>query len=127
MRILLDTHILIYAAMGRLEGARKCLLTNEDNALFFSIFSLWELSKLVELKKLILPGTLEDFLSTLWTHPAYTVVSLTPKVLARAVAIAPKMHRDPADQVIVSSALEMEAALMSNDKLIKASGLVQVV
>jgi len=36
------------------------------------------------------------------------------------------MHKDPADQIVVASTLISNAYLMTNDRAIKDSGLVEV-
>jgi PIN domain nuclease of toxin-antitoxin system len=40
--------------------------------------------------------------------------------------VAPKLHQDPADQIIVATARCLGAVLMTNDRRIRKSGLVDV-
>ena len=46
MRLLLDTHILLWAAVEpeRLSRAASSLVENPDNAIMFSVVSLWEVA-----------------------------------------------------------------------------------
>ena len=56
MKILLDTHILLWTISNDLklpEKARK-LIENEENEIYYSIVSLWE----VELKRLAHPDAM---------------------------------------------------------------------
>ncbi len=127
MKVVLDTHILVHAANDSLTANRKQLLLNPDTQILFSSISLWELAKLIEFGKLQPTESLENYLLRFSQHPRYTEIPFSPKVLALMVEIAPKMHKDPADQLIVATALAEEAALMTNDKPIKTSKLVKVV
>ena len=120
MKIVLDTHILIFAAFGKLERARAALLENRGNELYFSEISAWEIAKLCELGKLKLDDGLGVFLHKLFSHPRYAAVGLRPDVLVELLEVAPTMHRDPADQLIVATALWLEAAIMTNDREIHA-------
>ena len=46
MKLLLDTHVLLWAAAaeGRLPAAGRTLIANEQNELYFSAASLWEIA-----------------------------------------------------------------------------------
>lgn len=56
MRILLDTHILLWALSNdrRLPGKARNLIENEENEIYYSIISLWE----VEIKRLAHPDAM---------------------------------------------------------------------
>lgn len=125
MKILLDTHILIAAAIGDLSKSRAVLLDDCGNELYIASISLWEIVKLHELKRVEVEAGLEKFLFLLCRHPRYTLVELTPEILLRVPEVSRKMHRDPADQILVATALHLDATLMTNDKKIEASHLVQ--
>ena len=43
MKLLLDTHILLWAAADTLPKETESLLTDEANTLFFSPASIWEI------------------------------------------------------------------------------------
>ncbi len=51
---------------------------------------------------------------------------LTPAIAVRAVQLGDSMPRDPADRMIVSTAIELGLPLVSRDRRIAASGLVPV-
>lgn len=126
MRIVLDTHTLIYASVGNLSAARKEFLDDHTNELLFSAFSLWEIAKLYELKRIQPIGGLQSYLNQLVHHPRYELIQLLPEILVKMTEISRHMHKDPADQIIVATALVRDAKLMTDDKQIKTSGLVAV-
>jgi len=126
MRIVLDTHIVVQAANDELTPARKRLLEAESSELALSAVTLWELTKLVELGYLSLPDGFERFMHYLCAHPRYEIVHYDAKLMIELLQIAPKLHRDPADQIIVATARTRDATLMTDDKRIRASKLVKV-
>jgi len=125
MRILLDTHCLLGAAIGSLSGARVALLEDSKSELYFSTISLWEIAKLSELGRIACQPSLAGVLRQLTGHPSYLVLGLEPEILVKSTEISLRMHRDPADQIIVASALVYQCHLMTDDRLIQKTKLVQ--
>ena len=127
MKIVLDTHILIYAAANTLSPGRAQLLKKKGTQLFFSTISLWEISKLSQLGRIHPEGGLEVFLRRITQHSKYVEVGFSPEILVTMVSIADKMHKDPADQLIVATALSLGAHLMSDDKQVRGSSLIELI
>jgi PIN domain nuclease of toxin-antitoxin system len=127
VRILLDTHIVVQAANDNLEPARKRLLENRSSELFVSAVTLWELTKLVELGHLVLPDGFDRFIRDLCAHPRYTIAQYDAPLMIELLRTAGKMHKDPADQIIVATAIRLDAALMTNDLRIRRSGLAKII
>jgi PIN domain nuclease of toxin-antitoxin system len=127
VRIVLDTHIVVHAANDNLEPARKSLLESPSADLFVSAVTLWELTKLVELGHLVLPDGFDRFMRDLCAHPRYTIAQYDADLMIALLRTAGKMHKDPADQIIVATAIRLDAALMTNDLRIRRSGLTKIV
>lgn len=127
MKILLDTHIVLWAAVNHLSQTRQEYLADPHHEIFISGISLWEITKLYELERIHFDTTLEDFLLTVENHPRFKIVPLRASILAEIPIIAKKMHKDPADQMIVATAKKMQLALMTDDKKIKKLGLVKTI
>ena len=127
MRIVLDTHIVVHAANDNLEPPRKKLLDNPTSELFVSAVTLWELTKLVDLGHLALPDGFDRFMRDLCAHPRYTIAQYDAGLMIELLRTAGKMHKDPADQIIVATAIRLDAALMTNDLRIRRSGLTKIV
>lgn len=126
MKIVLDTHIVVHAANDTLTPARKRLLNDDGSDLLVSAVTLWELTKLVELGRLNMPDGFERFVRDLCGHPRYTIAPYDAALMIELLDVAPKMHKDPADQIIVATARVLGASLMTNDKRIRRSKLVPV-
>jgi PIN domain nuclease of toxin-antitoxin system len=127
VRIVLDTHIVVHAANDDLEPPRKRLLEDQASELFVSAVTLWELTKLVELGHLEMPGGFDRFIRDLCAHPRYEIAQYDAALMIELLRVAPKMHKDPADQIIVATALKLRAALMTNDLRIRRSKLAEIV
>lgn len=127
MKIVLDTHIVLWAANNQLSEARKELLENPENEIFISAISLWEITKFYELKRIQLEESLEQFLMMIENYPRFAIIPLTAMVLAKIPEIAPKMQKDPADQIIVATSLKLDAKLMTDDQEIRKADLVKII
>jgi PIN domain nuclease of toxin-antitoxin system len=126
LKIVLDTHVVVFAANGSLAPARKRLLEDTTSQLFLSAVTLWELAKLVEFGHLAIPDGFEGFIRDLCGHPRYTIAQYGAELMIELLAVAPQMHKDPADQIIVATSRWIGAALMTDDVRIRRSKLVDV-
>jgi PIN domain nuclease of toxin-antitoxin system len=125
---LLDTHAWVAWTLGSsdLSATEIAALDSlpPDQRPYLSAISLWEVAMLVDLKRLSLDLPLSDWLAQA-THPrAVRVIPITPGVAAGTALLPPTFHRDPADRIIVASCRELEAPLLTHDRLIVRSRLV---
>jgi PIN domain nuclease of toxin-antitoxin system len=127
VKIILDTHIVVDAANDALEPARKQLVDHPGSELFISAVTLWELTKLVELGHIEMPDGFDRFIRELCSHPRYTIAQYDADLMIELLDVAPRLHKDPADQIIVATARCLGAKLMTNDRRIRKTRLVDVV
>jgi PIN domain nuclease of toxin-antitoxin system len=80
---------------------------------------------LVQAGRLRLPVPLEVWLQQAMSIPGLEVVPLTVPIIATASRLA--VLRDPADMLIVATAQQHGARLVTSDSRIEESGAVQVV
>lgn len=118
MNLLLDTHILLWAAAEpeRLSVEAITLINDENNKLYFSAASIWEV---------VIKNNLQ--------HPDFKVV---PHLLRRGlvdngylelpisslhtlnVAHLPSLHKDPFDRILVAQAEGEGFMLLTTDELV---------
>lgn len=118
MRLLLDTHILLWAAFSpmRLPAQARLLLEDDDNTLVFSVASLWEVAIKRGLGR-------EDFrvdprlLRRGLTDNGYEELPILGQHAA-AVDGLPPLHRDPFDRMLVAQALVEGITLLTMDPLV---------
>ena len=120
MTHLLDTHAWIQRACGeRLPALVDRTLTAHADTLALADISLWEAAKLIELGRLQLTVPLAEFFRLALT-PELTVLPITPAIAARVTTLqAAGFHKDPADQLIVATALVHGLRLVSDDTRIR--------
>ena len=75
--IVLDTHIWVWWVHGdsRLSSSHaKLIEDNEDDEIRIGTISLWEVAKLIELGRLVLPVALGDWFRDALAYPGVTLV-----------------------------------------------------
>jgi PIN domain nuclease of toxin-antitoxin system len=129
MKYLLDTHAWIWwnVAPGRLSRKARSAIEKVDNyaELLLSAISLWEFCKLIEKKRIGISCAPEEWMSEALRMPKLHVVPLTPALAYRSTILPPPFHDDPADQIIVATAREQNATIISKDMRIRAYGQVR--
>ena len=123
MKLLLDTHVWIWwhMAPGNLSRkARDLIGGGGEDGLLLSAISLWEFCKLLEKKRLGISCDPEAWMAEALAMPALHVAPLTPTVAYRSTVLPPPFHDDPADQIIVATAREENATILTKDQLIRA-------
>lgn len=119
MRILLDTHILLWwleNSSSLTEEARK-RISDAENTIFVSAVSLWEIWLKQSLGKLRLPSDFAERLSA----ESFESLPLTGDQ-ARRVASLPWHHRDPFDRMLIAQAQVEKLALLTSDEALTAYG-----
>lgn len=113
---LLDTHVWIQRALGeRMPEAVDRALAQHSQDLALADISLWEAAKLVELGRLHLDIPLAEFFRDAIT-PELSVLTITPAIAERAATLEGSgFHKDPADQLIVATALVCGLRLITAD------------
>lgn len=118
MKLLLDTHLLLWAAgtPDRLSAAALALIGSQDNELFFSAASLWEIaikrglgrSDFQADARLLRRGLLDNGYSELAIGSEHAV----------AVDSLPPIHKDPFDRILVAQATVEGIVLLTVDSLL---------
>ncbi len=118
MRLLLDTHLLLWttASSKRLPREARALIENAVNEIYFSAASIWELAIKLSLGR-------KDFridLSALQTAlPDMGLIELpVTAVHAAGVTKLPLIHRDPFDRLLIAQSIAEPLTLLTNDALL---------
>ncbi|MGF7008795.1 type II toxin-antitoxin system VapC family toxin [Aminobacter sp. BE322] len=118
MKLLLDTHLLLWAAgePEKLPPAAIAEIENGDNALLFSAASLWEVAIKRGLgradftvdPRLLRRGLLDN---------GYHELPVTSEHAA-AVDGLPPIHKDPFDRILIAQSIVEGVTLLSVDELV---------
>ena len=122
MNLLLDTHILLWAAYepSRLSEAARDLLSDSKYRLHFSVASLWEVSIKSSLGRPDFSVDVDELRLGLVAND-YTEVPIEAAHVLRLPTL-PSIHSDPFDRILVAQAMAEGYALLSQDKKVIAYG-----
>ena len=121
MRVLLDTHVLLWWLDGdaRLGAAARRILADGVNELLWSSASTWELAIKLQLGRVRLNGPLDAFIPRVMASEGLTPLPIH-HVHAARVAELPPHHRDPFDRMLIAQANIEGVPLMTADERIAA-------
>jgi PIN domain nuclease of toxin-antitoxin system len=128
MRVLLDTHVLLWAVgvSTRLSPETHAMLRNGATQVYFSSASIWEIAIKQGLNR-------RDFefhagqIASIALETGFVELPLRWSVAA-SVAALPPHHRDPFDRLLVAQAIAEHLTLYTVDRRLTAySELVQLV
>lgn len=120
--IILDTHIWIWWVHDEARLTSEQLQTihdNESQGLGISAISCWEVAKLVEKKRLLLPIDLEQWFELAFSYPGVQVISISPEVAIQSTRFPVEFSQDPADQLIAATALVNNCPLVTSDSKLR--------
>lgn len=117
--IILDTHIWVWWVHGNPKLTalhEKLIAENEETGLGISAISCWEVAKLVEKGRLMLPCPIADWLQNALAYPGIALLELTPEIAVESTTLPRSFHKDPADQIIVATARIHDCPLVTADQ-----------
>ena len=112
--------------MPRLPSALQRELDEMKERPFLSVVSLWELSLLLQAGRIELTPSPEEWLRVALHPGALRLAQITREVALELFQLPSTFHRDPADRIIVATARALKATVLTYDKTIRRSGLVQL-
>jgi PIN domain nuclease of toxin-antitoxin system len=120
--IILDTHAWIrwlHPELGQsLPPKLRQWLENADAPLAVSVISCLEVAQLVKKGRLWLPMPLPQWFDAALTDSDIAALPLSPHLLHISTQL-PDIHLDPADRIIIATAQEYDAYLVTRDENIQ--------
>jgi PIN domain nuclease of toxin-antitoxin system len=126
MKLLLDTHILVWARLSPelLPDAVSEALEDEDNELWYSPISVWEVLLLAEKKRLRIKADPYRWVERVVEGLQEAPLNLHVALESRRIKLP---HKDPGDRFIAATALVYDLVLATVDReLIACPGLKTV-
>lgn len=124
MKLLLDTHVLIWFLREPHELPPKVLAAIEEageNAVV-SMVSLWEIAIKTSLNKLRIPRPFQELFPHGVTESGMSLLGIEPRHL-NALSTMPWHHRDPFDRMLIAQAQVDGFTLVSCDGFFPAYGI----
>ena len=129
--ILLDTHALVWWLNDplRLPTRVRRVVSKRPapGSLGISAISLFEIATLVRRGRIQLQSSLEDWIENLRLLAELKVLPITADIAVRAGSLAEALPGDPADRIIIATALDEQVRLATGDARIRKSGLVETI
>lgn len=122
--IVLDTHILIWwidKPEKLSPNAQKIIekATNKQEAIVSSI-STWEIYLLMKRGKLELSQDIDIWIHNIEKLPYIQFLPVDNTIAAKSVYLPEPLHKDPADRIIIATALIQGATIITSDhKILK--------
>ncbi len=122
MRLLLDTHIALWAIADdpRLSDLARSLIDDPENAVMVSAATVWEISIKHALARSNMPISGEEALGY-FRSAEFGLLDITP-IHAAAVETLPPLHGDPFDRILVAQAITEPLRLLTRDAQVAAYG-----
>jgi PIN domain nuclease of toxin-antitoxin system len=120
--ILLDTNSFLWSSLGdsRLgESSRRQLETAQlQRELYLSPISVWEVAMLVDKGRLTLTSPTKEWVEQAAGSHDLRWAGLTAAIAADAGHLPGRIHRDPADRMIIATARSLNCPLLTADRKI---------
>jgi PIN domain nuclease of toxin-antitoxin system len=120
--ILLDTHVVIWAAMDdpRLGKRARELIEKLDrtNPFCVSAISAWEIAVLVHKGRVNLGESANTWLSKVMNHQGWQNIPVDFNIAIESVNLPGDLHSDPADRIIVATARQNNCTVLTADRAI---------
>ncbi len=128
--ILLDTHALLWWSLDPQHlsptAASTCRTMEQAGGAIASAISIWELAAKVKRGKLELPISIDDWVRGIERDSIVRLLPVDTTTWIRTAALD-WAHRDPADRVIVATAMLAGVPILTKDKAMHAQKHVECV
>ena len=118
--LLLDTHTLLWLMLGDSKLGTLAGSAIQDAAqhahVMISAITPWEIALLVSKKKINLYKDVMVWVDEALAKPGVTLVGLEPEIAVESTRLPFEMHPDPADRILVATARQLGATLVTSDR-----------
>lgn len=128
--VLLDTHVLIWWLTDRSKLSLKAtkILTDasEHSPVYISPITFWEIGILAQKRRFELHVSLDEWIERVLSLPEFIPLTLDWPELALSTQL-PDHHQDPADRILIASAIKQKLQLLSKDQTLKKYSQAKVI
>jgi PIN domain nuclease of toxin-antitoxin system len=122
-RLLLDTHIALWLDSGdeALRPPTRALIDDcwkNGGTILLSAVSVWEIALLVDTRRIELDLPIEAWIARFVERPGVEALPLGHGAASQSYRLYQLEHRDPADRLLIASAIELACPLVTYDERI---------
>jgi PIN domain nuclease of toxin-antitoxin system len=127
MRLLLDTHALIWWLLGdaSLSAAAFSAIADPANDVFVSTASAWEISTKYRIGKLPNAAILATDVAGIVSAQGFGELPISIRH-GQIAGNLPRIHKDPFDRMLIAQAVAADMTLVSNEALFNAYGVARL-
>lgn len=119
-RLLLDTHIALWLDSGddALRSPTRALIDDcwqNGGTILLSAVSVWEIALLVDTRRIELDLPIEAWIGRFIERPGVEALPLGQRAASQSYRLYQLEHRDPADRLLIASAIELACPLVTYD------------
>jgi PIN domain nuclease of toxin-antitoxin system len=121
MKLLLDTHILLWGLLEpeRLNRRVAAELQNPQNEIWLSPISVWEIMILSEKGRIVLEPDPASWVRTVLNRLAFHEARINHEIALKSRALKLR-HQDPADRFLAATAMVFQLTFVTADKALFA-------
>ena len=125
--LLLDTHVALWLDSGdnRLRQSTRSLIESHwqnGGVILLSAVSVWEIALLVDTARIELDIPVASWIERFVDRPGIEAVPLDHRAASRSYQLHHLEHRDPADRLLIGTAIELTCPLVTYDERIVRFG-----
>ena len=125
--LLLDTHIALWLDSGdrRLRPPTRRLIDDcwrDGGTILLSAVAVWEIALLVDTGRIDLDLPIDEWVDRFVARPGVNAVPLGYRAASRSYQLHQSQHRDPADRLLIATAIELGCPLVTYDERIAGFG-----
>lgn len=118
--LLLDTHITLWLDSGddRLLASTRALIDGcwvGGGTIFVSAVTAWEIALLVDTGRIDLDVPVEAWIERFLGRPGIAAAALGHRAASRSYQLQRLEHRDPADRLLIATAIDLACPLVTYD------------
>ena len=118
MRYLLDTHTFMWwdANSDNLSQTVFDIINNENNIIYLSLVSVWEMAIKVQLGKLPLRGDLDSIIVEQQENNDIQILSIELAHTLKVIDL-PLHHKDPFDRLLIAQSMVEDIPILGKDAI----------
>jgi len=129
--IIVDTHVLIWDALEPTKLSQPAKETisaaNQTDGILVADISLWEIAMLIQKGRIHVSTDVQTFLNLVLQANNIQLVSISPEIATQSVQLPATVNSDPADRLIMATAIVKQATLVTADRNLRSASQISTI